>query len=126
MCYQQRLRPACALAQTDQSHCFMQSLEYSMTVKLLTEQHLEFPSLPGGCTGASESTHVETTHCWKSHVTAHVVSFQTSKQFVICYRALIPDKKQTSLTGHEVARTLMLPNLLSGELTAIMLFSFRL
>ena len=27
-----------------------------MTVKLLTEQHLEFLSLKGGCTGSSEST----------------------------------------------------------------------
>ena len=35
-----RLRPACAYAQSDQSLCL--SLEYSMTVKLLTENHLEF------------------------------------------------------------------------------------
>ena len=27
-----------------------------MTVKLLTEHHLEFLSLKGGCTGSSEST----------------------------------------------------------------------
>ena len=33
----------CAYAQSDQSLC--KSLEYSMTVKLLTEQHLEFLSL---------------------------------------------------------------------------------
>ena len=36
MCDQQRLRPACAYAQSDQSLCL--SLEYSMTVKLMTEQ----------------------------------------------------------------------------------------
>ena len=36
---QQRLRLACAYAQTDQSLCW--SLEYSM-VKLLTEDHLGF------------------------------------------------------------------------------------
>ena len=35
------------------------SLEYSMIVKLLTEQHLEFLSLKRGCTGSSESTHVK-------------------------------------------------------------------
>ena len=35
------------------------SLEYSMTVKLLAEQHLEFLSLKGGCTGSSESTLVK-------------------------------------------------------------------
>ena len=42
-----------------------------MSVKLLTEQHLEFLSLKGGFTGLSESTLVEIPHCWKSHVTAH-------------------------------------------------------
>ena len=49
------------------------SLENSMTVKLLTEQHLEFLSLTEGCTGSSESTHVKMPHCWKSHVTAHFI-----------------------------------------------------
>ena len=43
---QQRLRPACAYGQSDQSLCW--SLEYSMNFKLLTEQHLEFLSLTGG------------------------------------------------------------------------------
>ena len=46
------------------------SLEYSTTVKLLTEHHLEYLRLEGGCTGSSESTHVKMPHCWKSHVTA--------------------------------------------------------
>ena len=41
-----------------------------MTVKLLTEHHLEFLSLKGGCTGSSESTLFKMPHCWKSHVTA--------------------------------------------------------
>ena len=43
MCDQPRLRPACEYAQSDQSLCL--SLEYSMSVKLLTEQNLEFLSL---------------------------------------------------------------------------------
>ena len=47
-------------------------LEYSMTVKLLTEHHLEFLSLKGGCTGSSESTLVKMPHCWKSHVTSYL------------------------------------------------------
>ena len=34
-----------------------------MIVKLLTEHHLEFLSLKGGCRGSSEST----LNCWKSH-----------------------------------------------------------
>ena len=44
-----------------------------MSVKLLTEHHLEFLSFTGGCTGSSESTLVKMPHCWKSHVTAQFV-----------------------------------------------------
>ena len=70
MCDQQKLRPACAYAQSDQSLCL--SLEYSMTVTLLADQHLECLSLTGFFTGSSESTLVKMPHCWKSHVTAHL------------------------------------------------------
>ena len=45
-----------------------------MSVKLLTEHHLEFLSLKGGCTGSCESTLVKMSHCWKSHVTAQRTS----------------------------------------------------
>ena len=45
-----------------------------MTIKLLTKQHLEFLSLKGGCTDSSESKHVKMPHCWKSHVTAHLLA----------------------------------------------------
>ena len=48
-----------------------------MIVKLLTEHHLEFQNLKGGCRGSSESTHVKMPHCWKSHVTAQL--FHTGK-----------------------------------------------
>ena len=71
MCDQQSLRSACACAQSDQSLCL--SLEYSISVKLLTEHRLEFLNLKGGCTGPSESTLVKMPHCWKSPVTAHLV-----------------------------------------------------
>ena len=70
MCDQQRLRPACAYAQTDQSLCY--SVEYSMTIKLLTEHHLKFLSFKGICTGLSESTLVKMCHCWKSNVVAQM------------------------------------------------------
>ena len=43
-----------------------------MSVKLLTEHHLEFLRLKGGCTGLFESTVVKMPHCWKSHVVAHM------------------------------------------------------
>ena len=44
----------------------------SVTFKLLTEYHLVFLSLKGGCTGSSESTPVKMPHCWKSRVTARM------------------------------------------------------
>ena len=64
MCDQQSLRSACAYTQSDQSLCL--SLVYYMSVKLLTEHHLEFLSLKGGCTGSSETALVKAQHCWKS------------------------------------------------------------
>ena len=45
----------------------------------MTEHHLEFLSLIGGCTGLSESTLVKMPHCWKSHVTAH---FTTTNEMI--------------------------------------------
>ena len=70
MCDNQRLRPACTYVQSDQSRCW--SFAYSMYIEILTEQHLEFLSLTGGCTGFSESTLVKIPHCWKSHVRAQL------------------------------------------------------
>ena len=65
MCDQQRLIPACAYVQTDQSLCL--SLNYSMSVKLLIKLNLEFLSLTGGCTGSSESTLVKM-HIVRNHM----------------------------------------------------------
>ena len=44
-----------------------------MIVKLLTEHHLEFLSLKGGCRGSSESTIVKMSNCWKSHALAQIL-----------------------------------------------------
>ena len=44
-----------------------------MIVKLLTEHHLAFLSLKGGCTGSSESTLVKMSNCWKSRAGAHLL-----------------------------------------------------
>ena len=41
-----------------------------MIVMLLTEHHMEFLSLKGGCRDSSESTLVKMSYCWKSHVAA--------------------------------------------------------
>ena len=46
-----------------------------MTIKLLTEPHLEFLSFNGGCTGSSESTLVKMPHCWKSHTVDQLYYF---------------------------------------------------
>ena len=43
-----------------------------MTLRLLTEHHLEFLSLKGGCTGSLESTLAKIPNCWKSHVMVHL------------------------------------------------------
>ena len=47
-----------------------------MIVKLLTEHHLEFLSLKGGCRDASESIPVKMSNCWESHITAHFIQLQ--------------------------------------------------
>ena len=44
-----------------------------MTVKLLTELHLQLLSLNGGYTVSSESILVKMSHCWKVHVTAQII-----------------------------------------------------
>ena len=88
MCDQQSLRSACTYVQSDQSLCL--SLEYSRSVKLLTEHHLEFLSLKGGSTGSSKSTHVKMSHCRKSHVAAHISSELThvSTSYLFLYQII--------------------------------------
>ena len=83
MCDQQRLRPSCAYAQTDQSLCL--SLNYYMSVKLLIELNLVFQSLTGGCTSSFESTLVNMAHCWKSHVMVQIfLNTGPRRQSVTC------------------------------------------
>ena len=70
MCDQQSRRSACAYAQSNQSLCL--SLEYSLTLRLQTEPHLEFLGLKGGFIGLCESTLVKMPHCWKPHIMADI------------------------------------------------------
>ena len=77
MCDKQRLIPACAYAQSDQSLC--QSLEYSKPGKLLTEQLLESLFLKGGCIASLESIHFKMPHCWKSHVAVYTCILKTEE-----------------------------------------------
>ena len=44
-----------------------------MSFKLLTEHHLEFLSLKGGCVGSSGSTLVKMTNYWKPHAEAQIL-----------------------------------------------------
>ena len=53
-----------------------------MIVKLLTEHHLEFLSLKGGCRSSSEYTLVKMSNCWKSHAAAHYI---LSRALVLIY-----------------------------------------
>ena len=54
-----------------------------MIVKLLTEHHLEFLSLQGGCRGSSKSIHFKMPHCWKSHALAQILVEQDSKNILV-------------------------------------------
>ena len=45
-----------------------------MSVKLLTEHHLEFLSFKGGCRGSSGSTLVKISYCWKSHALSQLLA----------------------------------------------------
>ena len=57
-----------------------------MSVKLLTEHHLEFLSFKGDCTSSSESALVKMAHCWKSHALAQMIMGNISSfdSFNIC------------------------------------------
>ena len=69
-----------------------------MSVKLLTEHHLEFLSIKGGCKGSSESALVKLPHCLESHVKAHILfdfinltqvhNFTVSAQNIFTFRQL--------------------------------------
>ena len=70
--------------QSDQSLCW--SLEYSMTVKLLTELHLEFLSLKGGCK-ARLSLHLSKRHIVGNHMSwliFNYVQYILHKHFQVC------------------------------------------
>ena len=54
-----------------------------MTIKLLTEHHLECLSLKGDCTGSYESTHVTIPHFWKSRVMAHMLLEENNYQWML-------------------------------------------
>ena len=77
-----------------------------MSVKLLTEHHLEFLSLKGGCTGWSESTLVKMPHCWKSLVTAHLFVFISD---IVSKFRLLKSKQVISALAHNLEKVIKTP-----------------
>ena len=69
-----------------------------MIVKLLTEHHLEFLSLKGGCRGSSESTHVKMPHCWKSHALAQFIFSIKKMWHLIRIKTFCWNKKNSTKT----------------------------
>ena len=57
-----------------------------MIVELLTEHHLEFLSVNGGCRGSSESTLVKMSNCWKSHAAAHIFARAMTYMYTYVYK----------------------------------------
>ena len=115
MCDQQRLRSACAYAQSDQRLCL--SLEYSLSVKLLTEHHLEFLSLKGGCRGSTESTMIKMQHCWKTHATAHIVTCNASI-YIMDYPKLLYQTRRKNSLVHKGSKNLLLVFVVSRTVRA--------
>ena len=69
-----------------------------MIVKLLTEHHLEFLGLKGGCRGSFES---KMPHCWKSHALAQNFNyfFFFTKLFICIFIILAPQKRKLPIEG---------------------------
>ena len=72
-----------------------------MIVKLLTEHHLEFLSLTGGCRGPSESTLVKMSNCRKSHAAAHMFCHFLKRYTTAEYKAIqvFQTQNQCDLNG---------------------------
>ena len=66
-----------------------------MSVKQLTEQHLEFLS----CTGLSECTLVKIPHCWKSHVAAHLFPYGKCSKILNTFLYLFSNKMLVFRSG---------------------------
>ena len=75
-----------------------------MIFKLLTEHHLEFLSLKGGCRGSSKSTPVKMPHCWKSHALAHILV-----GWLVGFVALRPKSTAMVIAGRSVHLTTLFP-----------------
>ena len=79
-----------------------------MIVKPLTEHHLEFLRLKGGCRGSPESTLVKTSNCSESDASAHLtkqkLSHTADKRFICgtCAKSFI---QSSDLKKHTLIHT---------------------
>ena len=81
-----------------------------MIVKLLTEHHLEYLSLTGGCIGSSESTLVKMPHCLKSHVTVHFTSAEGEVDFEVLHVLSFDStrKRMSVIVRHPLTKEIIL------------------
>ena len=63
-------------------------LEYSISVELPNDHHLEYLSLNVAYTGSSDSILVKMSHCRKSHFMAHMVSMPLHIKLAITFTSL--------------------------------------
>ena len=66
-----------------------------MIVKLLTQHHLEFLSLKGGCRDSSESTLDKMSNCWKFRAAAQLCLLSDNRH--------IPLQKEIKLERSQIA-----------------------
>ena len=87
-----------------------------MIVKLLTEQHLEFLSLKGGCRGSSKSTFVKMSNCWKSHAAAQLIfSLEFLLRDIEKTNIADPDQTRQNVASDQGLRGFLLNVLLESE-----------
>ena len=79
MCDQQRLRPACANAQSDQSLCKL--LDYSMSVKLLVNNIWSFHALKESAK-ARLSLQLSTCHTVGNHVSRLISNYRQGPKYI--------------------------------------------
>ena len=99
--------------------CTLTYFEYSMSVRLLSEQNLEFLSLKGGCTGSSASKLVKTPHCWKLHVTGHIVLLFCTQ---LTFDLILSPREISTLNFTMPSKVKICLFCLNGQLHAVFVF----
>ena len=93
-----------------------------MIVKLLTEHHMKFLSLKGGCRVSSESTHVKMPHCWKYHALAQSSLVITQHTVANCTMTSVQKSHLYSVSGTTSAHYVRTEPLNHGNINSISFF----